>query len=46
MPETLVRSTDYSRQLFGVFSLLALGVFAWPLVAGSGLLEVGFALTL
>ena len=46
MPETLVRSTDYSRQLFGVFSFLALGVFAWPLVAGSGLLEVGFALTL
>ena len=46
MLKTLVRSTDYSRQLFGVFSFLALGVFAWPLVAGSGLLEVGFALTL
>ena len=46
MPETLVRSTDYSQQLFGGFSFLALGVFAWPLVAGSGLLEVGFALTL
>ncbi|HEV8013574.1 MAG TPA: ECF transporter S component [Pontimonas sp.] len=46
MPETFVRSTDYSRQFFGVFSLLALGVFSWPLVAGSGLLEVGFALTL
>jgi hypothetical protein len=46
MPETLVRPTDYSRQLFGVFSFLALGVFAWPLIAGSGLLEVGVALTL
>ena len=46
MPETRVRSTDYSPQLFGIFSFLALGVFAWPLLAGSGLLEVGFALTL
>lgn len=45
MVDTLPRHVDASRAVFVVFSLLALAVFVWPLVAGSGLLEPGVALT-
>lgn len=45
MVDTIPRHVDASRAVFVVFSLLALAVFVWPLVAGSGLLEPGVALT-
>jgi len=46
MSNTLAQRTDYSRPMFVGFSLIALGIFAWPLFAGSGLVEVGVAVTL
>jgi len=46
MSNTRAKRTDYCRHIFVVFSIVALGVFAWPLVAGSGLVEVGAAITL
>lgn len=46
MSNTRAKRTDYSRHIFVAFSVVALGVFAWPLFAGSGLVEVGAAITL
>jgi len=46
MSSTRAKRADYSRHIFVVFSIVALGVFAWPLFAGSGLVEVGAAITL
>ena len=46
MSNTRVERTDYSRHIFVVFSVVALGVFTWPLFAGSGLVEAGVAITL
>lgn len=46
MSDTRAKRTDFSRHIFVVFSIVALGVFAWPLVAGSGLVEAGEAVTL
>jgi energy-coupling factor transport system substrate-specific component len=41
-----VERIDYSRHIFVAFSVVALGVFSWPLFAGSGLVEVRVAVTL
>ena len=46
MSSTRAKRADYSRHIFVVFSLVALGIFAWPLLAGSGLVEAGAAITL
>jgi len=46
MSSNRAKRTDYSRHIFVVFSLVALGIFAWPLLAGSGLVEAGAAITL
>ena len=46
MSSNRAKRTDYSRHIFVVFSLVALGIFAWPLFAGSGLVEAGAAITL
>jgi len=46
MSSTRAKRADYSRHIFVVFSLVALGIFAWPLFAGSGLVEAGAAITL
>jgi len=46
MSNTRAERTDYSQHIFVVFSVVALGVFAWPLFAGSGLVEAGVAITL
>jgi len=46
MSNTRAERADYSRHIFVVFSFLALGIFAWPFFAGSGLVEAGAAITL
>lgn len=50
MSETAVLASaparDYSRLGFVVFSIMGLGVFAWPLFAGSGLVQPSLALTI
>ena len=46
MLSTDIRSDRASRFLFGVLSLLALAVFAWPLAVGTGVVEPTLALTL
>ena len=46
MLSTDIRSDRVPRFLFGVLSLLALAVFAWPLAVGTGVVEPTLALTL
>jgi len=46
MLSTDTRSDRVPRFLFGVLSLLALAVFAWPLAVGTGVVEPTLALTL
>ena len=46
MLSTDIRSDRVPRLLFGVLSLLALAVFAWPLAVGTGVVEPTLALTL
>jgi len=46
MLSTDIRSDRVPRFLFGVLSLLALAVFAWPLAVGTGVVEPTVALTL
>ena len=46
MSNSRVERIDYSRHIFVAFSVVALGVFSWPLFAGSGLVEVRVAVTL
>ena len=46
MLDAIVPRVDYTRPVFVAFSLVALGAFAWPLLAGSGVIEVELAVTI